>query len=73
MNFISSSSYTCLCQVAGVSAEAIRTDADEGIVSDTCHTRPSIVAMIHITVVTWMNEIWKKECEMTPATMQLSK
>lgn len=44
---------TCLCQVTGVSTEAVRTDTDEGILSNSCHTSRSIVANIHLTVVAW--------------------
>lgn len=46
---------TYLCQVAGVSTKAIRTDADECILSYPCHTCSSIMANIHLTVVTWIN------------------
>lgn len=43
---------TRLCEVAGVSTEAIRTDTDEWILSYPCHTCSSIMAKIHLTVVT---------------------
>lgn len=42
---------TGLCQVAGVSGEAIRADADERILADPRHTRSSVVADIHLAVV----------------------
>lgn len=44
---------TCLGQVAGITSKAICTNTDEGIVSDSGHTRPSIVAVLYITVVAW--------------------
>lgn len=44
---------TRLCQVAGVSTEAISTNADERIVSYPCQTGSSIMAEIHLAVVTW--------------------
>lgn len=47
---------TCLCQVAGVSSEAISTDTDEWIVTDPRHTRRSVMAKIHLAVVTWGKE-----------------
>lgn len=43
---------TRLGQIAGVSTEAIGTDADKWIISDSCHTRPPVMAEIHLTVVT---------------------
>ncbi len=52
---------TCLCQVAGVSTEAIRTDADEWILSYTRHACSSVMAKIHLTVVTWVEEIGEKK------------
>ncbi|KAF3832889.1 hypothetical protein F7725_026554 [Dissostichus mawsoni] len=45
-------SRACLCQVAGVSSEAIVTDADERILSYPCHARSSIETNIHLTEVT---------------------
>lgn len=51
---------TCLCQVAGVSSEAISTDADERIISHSCHTRCSVMAKIHLTVITWTKQIQRK-------------
>lgn len=46
-------SRTRLGQVAGVSTEAICTDADKWIVPDSRHTCSPIVADIHLTVVAW--------------------
>lgn len=43
---------TRLGQIAGITAKAICTNTDEGIVSDSGHTRPSVVAMFYITEFT---------------------
>lgn len=56
-------SRTRLGQVAGVSTEAIRTDADKWIIPDSRHTCCPIVADIHLTVVTWGKRSHIAYCE----------
>ena len=46
---------TGLREVAGVSSEAIWADADEGVVSDAIHTRTSIIAEVHLTIIAWIS------------------
>lgn len=45
-------SRTRLGQVAGISTEAIGTNADEGLVPDPSHARPPVAAVFHLTEVT---------------------
>lgn len=54
---------TCLCQVAGISAEAISTNTDEQIFSHPCHACSPIMANIHLTVVTWVNKQVQKSLQ----------
>lgn len=51
------SEVTSLCVVAGLAGESIWTDTDERIFPHSSHASASVVADVHLTVVTW-NSRW---------------